>query len=108
MNIYEHTYIASPEANTKDIDTIDSKIKEILSKSSGKICKIEDWGLRHLAYPIKKNNKGHYRNLYLEGNNKIIKEIEEYEKFNDKIIKFLSMKIKSLPKEDSELAKEKK
>jgi len=61
-----------------------------------------------LAYPIKKNNKGYYRNLYLEGDSKTIRAIEEFEKFNDKVIKYLSMKIKNLPKEDSELAKEKK
>ena len=108
MNIYEHTYIAAPEANKKDLENIEKKIEEILSKSSGKICKIEDWGLRNLAYPIKKNSKGHYRNIYLEGDNQTIRAIEEFEKFNDKIIKFLSMKIKNLPKEESELAKEKK
>ena len=108
MNIYEHTYIAAPEANKKDIDAIESKIEEIVKKSSGKIYKVEDWGLRNLAYPIKKNNKGYYRNLYLEGDSKTIKAIEEFEKFNDKVIKYLSMKIKNLPKEDSELVKEKK
>jgi len=107
VNIYEHTYIAAPEANKKDLENIEKKIEEILSKSSGKIFKVEDWGLRNLAYPIKKNNKGHYRNLYLEGDNKTIKAIEEFEKFNDKIIKYLSMKIKNIPKEESELAKEK-
>ena len=107
MNIYEHTYIAAPEANKKDLENIEKKIEEILSKSSGKICKVEDLGLRNLAYPIKKNNKSHYRNLYLEGDNKTIKAIEEFEKFNDKVIKYLSMKIKNIPKEDSELAKEK-
>ena len=107
MNIYEHTYITAPEANKKDIENIEKKIKDILSKSSGKIHKTEDWGLRNLAYPIKKNNKGYYRNIYLEGNKDSIKEIENFEKFDEKLIKFLSMKIKSLPKEDSELSKEK-
>ena len=48
MNIYEHTYIAAPEANKKDLENIEKKIEEILSKSSGKICKVEDWGLRNL------------------------------------------------------------
>ncbi len=107
MNIYEHTYIAAPEVNKKDIENIEKKIEDILKKSSGKIHRIEDWGLRSLAYPIKKNNKGYYRNLYLEGNNSIIKAIEEFEKFDEKIIKFLSMKLKKIPNEESELAKEK-
>ncbi|MAK12648.1 MAG: 30S ribosomal protein S6 [Candidatus Pelagibacter sp.] len=107
MNIYEHTYIAAPEANKKDIENIEKKIEDILNKSSGKIHKTEDWGLRNLAYQVKKNNKGYYRNLYLEGSKDSIKEIEKYEKFDEKIIKFLSIKLKSLPKEDSELSIEK-
>lgn len=107
MNIYEHTYIAIPESNKKDLEHIEKKIQDILSKSSGKIHKIEDWGLRNLAYPIKKNNKGYYRNLYLEGDNTSIKAIENFEKFDEKVIKFLSIKLKKLPKEDSELSKEK-
>lgn len=108
MTIYEHTYIAAPEASKKDIDEIEKKISEILSKNSGKVHRTEDWGIRNLAYPIKKNNKGYYRNLYLEGDNKTVKEIENFEKFEDKIIKYLSIKIKSIPKEESELSKEKK
>ena len=40
MNIYEHTYIAAPEVNKKDMENIENKIDEILKKSSGKICKI--------------------------------------------------------------------
>ena len=106
MNIYEHTYIAAPEANKKDIENIERKIEEILKKHSGKIHKVEDWGLRNLAYPIKKNTKGYYRNLYFEGNNSTIKEIENYEKFDDKIIKYLSIKLNKIPKEKSELAVE--
>ena len=108
MNIYEHTYIALPDARKKDIENIENKIQDILQKYSGKIHKVEDWGLRSLAYPIKKNNKGYYRNLYLEGNNSTIKEIENYEKFDNKIIKFLSIKLNKLPKEDSEMLKEKR
>ena len=106
MNIYEHTYIAVPEANKKDIEKIEKKIEEILLKNSGKIHKTEDWGLRSLSYPIKKNNKGYYRNVYFEGNKDAVKEIESFEKYEDKVIKYLSMKLKNLPKEDSELAKE--
>jgi|TARA_E500000178_G_scaffold48804_1_gene44042 small subunit ribosomal protein S6 len=108
VTLYEHTYIVSPETNNKDIEQIEKKISDILQQSSGKIERTEDWGLRNLAYPIKKNNKGYYRNLYLEGNGKAIKDIENFEKYEDKIIKFLSIKIKKLPKEESELVKEKK
>jgi len=105
---YEHTYIAVPEASKKDIENIESKIDQILKKNNGKIHKLEDWGIRNLAYPIKKNYKGYYRNLFFEGGSNTIKEIENFEKFEEKIIKFLSFKIKKIPDAVSELSKQDK
>ena len=105
MNFYEHTYITIPELTTQELDSIKNKINEILKKNDGKIVKEEDWGIRTLAYTINKNSKGKYNNLYIEGNNKIIKEIEQFERYEEKIIKFLSIKIKQVPDEISELAK---
>lgn len=105
MNYYEHTYITVPEINESSADSIKTKIKEILVKNGSKIIKEEDWGIRILSYPIKKNNKGKYSNLYIEGNNAVIKEIEQFERYDERIIKFLSMKIKKIPEENSELVK---
>ena len=84
---------------------IQKKIVDILANNSGKILKKEDWGIRNLAYPIKKNVKGIYQNLYFETDGKAVKEIEYFERYNDKIIKFLSIKLKNIPKEDSQLKK---
>ena len=103
MSIYEHKYIATPDCNKKDIDNIEKKIESILTSNEGKIVRKEDWGLRNLAYPIKKNVKGIYQNLYFESNGKAIKEIEYFERYNDKVMKFLSIKLKKIPKEDSKL-----
>jgi small subunit ribosomal protein S6 len=58
-----------------------------------------------LAYPIKKSSKGKYSNIYIEGNNKVIKEIELFERYDERVMKFLSIKIKKIPEESSELVK---
>jgi len=105
MNFYEHTYITTPELTVQELDSIKNKINEILKKNHSKIIKEEDWGIRTLAYSINKNSKGKYSNLYIQGNNKVIKEIEQFERYEEKIIKFLSIKIKQVPDEVSELAK---
>ena len=105
MNYYEHTYITVPEINESSADSIKAKINDILEKNDSKIVKEEDWGIRALSYPIKKNNKGKYNNLYIEGNNKVIKEIEQFERYDERVIKFLSIKIKKVPEENSELVK---
>ena len=105
MNYYEHTYITAPELSTQDIDSIRNKINDILKKNNSKVLKEEDWGIRSLAYSIKKNSKGKYSNLYIEGNNKVIKEIEQFERYDERVIKFLSIKINKIPEENSELVK---
>ena len=105
MALYEHTFIATPELSTNELDSLNEKIASILEKNGSKIIKKEDWGIRTLAYPIKKNTKGNYNNLYIDGNNKIIKELEQFERYDERIIKFLSIKIKKVPEENSELVK---
>jgi len=104
MKFYEHTYITSPELSDQDCDSIRKRIDEILKKNNSILIKEEDWGIRTLAYPIKKNSKGKYNNLYIEGNNEVIKEIERFERYDDRVIKFLSIKIKKIPEEHSELS----
>jgi len=105
MALYEHTFIATPELSTNELDSLNEKIASILEKNGSKIIKKEEWGIRTLAYPIKKNTKGNYNNLYIDGNNKIIKELEQFERYDERIIKFLSIKIKKVPEENSELLK---
>ena len=105
MALYEHTFIATSELSADQLDSLNEKIASILEKNGSKIIKKEDWGIRTLAYPIKKNTKGNYNNLYIDGNNKIIKELEQFERYDERIIKFLSIKIKKVPEENSELVK---
>ena len=84
MSIYEHTYIATPDCNRKDIDNIEKKIESILTSNAGKIVRKEDWGLRNLAYEINKNKKGHYTMMILETNPNSIAEYERNLKLHDK------------------------
>ena len=105
MALYEHTFITTPELSPSELDTLSEKIQSILEKNGSKIVKKEEWGIRTLAYPIKKNTKGNYNNLYINGNNQIIKELEQFERYDERVIKFISIKIKKVPEENSELVK---
>ena len=105
MALYEHTFIATPELSANELDSLNEKIDSILEKNGSKIIKKEDWGIRTLAYPIKKNTRGNYNNLYIDGNNKIIKDLEQFERYEKRILKFWAIKIKKVPEESSELVK---
>ena len=105
MALYEHTFIATPELSASELDSLNKKIQSILEKNGSKVVKKEEWGIRALAYPIKKNTKGNYNNLYIDGNSQIIKELEQFERYDERVMKFLSIKIKKIPEENSELVK---
>ena len=94
MNCYEHTFITRqdlPEAQTKKIV---SKYEEIIKKNSGKIVKVEQWGLKNLSHIIKNNRKGFYFHIKLEGNGKTIEELEKAENIDEMLIRFLTVKVK--------------
>jgi small subunit ribosomal protein S6 len=103
MNYYEHTYIASQSLNNKDLFDLHQKIEGLIKKNKGKIEKKENWGLRQLAYPIKNFKKGYYINLYFSGEPVIVQELEKIERIDANIIRFMTIKIKNIPKENSEL-----
>jgi small subunit ribosomal protein S6 len=103
MNYYEHTYIASQSLNNKDLLDLHQKVEDLIKKNKGKIEKKEDWGLRQLAYPIKHFKKGYYMNLYFSGEPAVVHELEKIERIEANILRFMTIRIKNIPEDNSEL-----
>ena len=96
MAFYENTIIAKQDLAEKDIKSIKEKYNEIINKSSGKVLKIEEWGLLILANKIKNYKKGFYIHYKFEGNNKTLDEIRKKIKIDTSIIRHLTVKYKEL------------
>ncbi len=96
MAFYEKTIIAKQDLAEKDLNTIKNKYNEIINKSSGKVVKIEEWGLLNLANKIKNYKKGFYIHYKFEGNMETLNEIEKKIKIDDSIIRHLVVKYKTL------------
>jgi small subunit ribosomal protein S6 len=77
LNLYESTFIGRQELSTNQVNNIISNITEIIKKKSGSIIKTEYCGLRPLAYPIKKNRKGHYIIINIKCEDTVIKDIKK-------------------------------
>ena len=105
MAFYESVIIIRPELSSSQVDNIISNLDEVLNSQSGEIKKKEYWGLRTLAYKIKKNKKGHYFMINIECNSTAIFELERQMKINEDIIRFLSPKIPEIDPEPSIIAK---
>ena len=96
MAFYEKTIIAKQDLAEKEIKTIKDKYNEIINNSSGKVIKIEEWGLINLANKIKNYKKGFYIHYKFEGNSKTLDEIEKKIKIDRSIIRHLTVKYKKL------------
>ena len=94
MNCYEHTFITRQDLSESQTKKIISKYEEIIKNNSGKVIKIEEWGLRNLSHRINNNKKGFYFHIKLEGEGKTIDELEKAENIDDSLIRYLTVRTK--------------
>ena len=94
MNCYEHTLIVKQDLQENQAKKIIDKYEEIIKKNSGKVLKVEEWGLRNLSFSIKNNKKGIYYHMKIEGIGKTVEELEKAENIDESIIRFLTIKVK--------------
>ena len=96
MAFYENTIIAKQDLAEKEIKIIKDKYNEVINTSSGKVVKIEEWGLLNLANKIKNYKKGFYIHYKFEGNKDTLNNIEKTIKVDNSIIRYLTVKYKKL------------
>ena len=96
MAFYEKTMIARQDLASSEIKSIVDKYNEIINKSSGKVLKIEEWGLINLSNKIKNYKKGFYIHFKFEGNANTLDEIKKKVKVDSSVIRYLTVKYKKL------------
>ena len=96
MAFYENTIIAKQDLSEKDIEKLVNKYDALIKNSSGKVLKIEEWGLINLARKIKNYKKGFFIHFKFEGANETIKEIKCKIKIDGSVIRNLTVKYKKL------------
>ena len=96
MAFYENTIVAKQDLAASDLKKISAKYEEIINKASGKVLKIEEWGLLNLANKIKKYKKGFYIHYKFEGEKKTLDELNKNAKIDNSIIRYLTVKYKKL------------
>ena len=94
MNCYEHTLITTQDLPESQNKKLVDKYHNIINKNSGKVLKTEEWGLRNLVYEIKNNKKGFYFHIKFEGVRKTVEELVKAEKIDEKLLRFLTVKVK--------------
>jgi len=90
---YETLFIVQSELTSEDITAIIDRYSKIITDMKGTILKVERWGKRKLAYLIRKQSRGFYILIDFAGKREIVAEVERILKFDDKVLKYMSVKI---------------
>ena len=97
MPYYESVLIARQEIGGGDAERLGEHYEEILSKEGASVVRREYWGLRRLAYRVRKNRKGHYLMFHVDGPGAAIQEFERQLRIDENVVRYLTMRLDQLP-----------
>jgi small subunit ribosomal protein S6 len=107
MRHYEICFIVHPDQSEQVPGMVD-RYKGIIGARNGKVHRLEDWGRRQLSYPLAKVHKAHYVLMNIECDGETIAELEHSFRFNDAVLRHLTVKMTKAFVEPSPMMKEEK
>ena len=93
MALYEHIFMVRQDVSSTQVDALTQQFKTILEENQGSIAKTEYWGVRPLAYRVKKNRKAHYTLMNIDAPSDAVKEMERQMSINDDVIRFMTIRV---------------
>lgn len=90
---YEVMYIIDPETPADRIEKLNEAVGQLIEKQGGTVVRLDDIGLRTLAYPIKKRTEGHYVLFEVDGTGQEILELERRMRVNDMIMRYITVRV---------------
>jgi len=101
LSYYETIFIARQDISPAQTDSLADSFEEVLKSLGGRVTKKENWGLRTLAYKIKKNKKGHYVLMNVDAPADAVAELERQMRINDDVLRYMTVKVDSLDEQPS-------
>lgn len=101
MALYESVIIARQDLSTQQVEALTEQMSSVVTDNGATIAKTEQWGLRSLAYRIKKNRKGHYTQLTIDGPAAAVQELERQLRLNEDVLRSLTVRIEEIDMEPS-------
>ena len=93
MNKYESVLIARQDLGASQVSTLVDELKNVISAQGGEVVRVDNWGLKNLAYRIKKNRKGHYVLLNISAPAQAVAEYERVMRVNEDIIRYMTVRV---------------
>ena len=93
MSLYEHVFLARQDISAQQVEALLQSFRTILEERGGTVAKTEYWGVKSLAYRIKKNRKAHYTLMNLDAPHEAVAELERQMRLSTDVIRFLTVRV---------------
>ena len=93
MRIYEELFIVKPDAAEEEIEQVVEQVRGVIESGGGAVDKVDKWGLRKLAYRVRKQHEGYYVLFQFSSSPEAVKEIERRLRVSDLVLKFITVRI---------------
>ncbi|MEG6509707.1 30S ribosomal protein S6 [Methyloligella sp. 2.7D] len=101
MALYEHVFLARQDISGQQVDSLVQDFKKLIEDGGGSIGKTEYWGLKTIAYRIKKNRKAHYTLMNIDAPHEAVAEMERQMRLNSDVLRFMTIRVDELEEEPS-------
>jgi small subunit ribosomal protein S6 len=101
MPLYEHVFLTRQDVSNQQVETLTKEFTDVITEGGGKVTKTEYWGLKGLAYKIKKNRKAHFSLLNIEAPAAAVAEMERRMGIQPDILRFMTVKVEAHETEPS-------
>lgn len=93
MRKMETLLLLSPELSVEERETVLKTMDEVIAREGGKVLVMDQWGMRDLAYPVRKQMRGYYVRMEYAAPSKLVAELERIIRITDGIFKFMTVKL---------------
>jgi small subunit ribosomal protein S6 len=93
MALYEHIFMSRPDVTSQQVEGLIEQYKTVIEGGGGKVTKQEYWGVKSLAYRIRKNRKAHFALLNLDTPHAAVAEMERQMRLSEDVIRFLTVRV---------------
>lgn len=93
MPLYEHIYLARQDVTAPQVEALTEQLKTLIAANGGSVSKVEGWGLKSLAFRIKKNRKAYFTLMNIDAPPAAIQELERQLGLNEDVIRFLTLRV---------------
>ena len=101
MPLYEHVFLARQDVTSQQVEAMVDQYKGVIEQNGGAVEKTEMWGVKSLAYRIKKNRKAHFTLLNIEAPPAALAEMERQMRISEDVLRFMTVRVDELDPEPS-------